>query len=242
MRFIVVDGILDTRLVYVSLISKYDKNCEIIHCESAEDALWKSLEKTPDVIIASDKLSFRSAFDLSKIIDARDLKIPIIVISNDESNALDAIKTKVFDFILAPVTFESFVKSMDKLLQFLNGNQLRKGSVEPNDSTFLQLRTQNGFKFIDGAKLAYCKAEGAYTKLVFVNGEILHSSKNLGKIESSLMNQNFVRISRSMLVNKDKVRKIDRKNEQCMLRMEEGLKTLRMTRSCIRKLEEDNLI
>ncbi|MCF7567917.1 LytTR family transcriptional regulator [Sabulilitoribacter arenilitoris] len=69
------------------------------------------------------------------------------------------------------------------------------------------LATSDGFDFIEVNKILYCKAEGSYTEFVINNSEKLLVSKHLKEYENLLLEQDFMRVHNSYLINLKEVKK-----------------------------------
>ena len=197
MKFLVVDGLRDTRLFYKEQIESISNNAEVIQCMSAEDAIFNVIDREPDIIVTSEILSFRNSFELARILNKMGSRIPVIVIANDTTNALQAIKNNVFDYLLMPVNKDDFKKSVAEAIEYIDKQLILKyGSKNKNNSN-LKIRLSiatSGYKLIDAEKIAYFMSNGSYTEIYYTNGETDMSSYYLGKIEKIMEDYNFMRI------------------------------------------------
>ncbi|MCF8361138.1 MAG: LytTR family DNA-binding domain-containing protein [Prolixibacteraceae bacterium] len=236
MRLLIIDGIDSTRNEYIELIDKKYLS-DVSEANSAEDAAFHILERKPDVIITSDILSFRSGYDLARLIDNVDLKIPVIVIANDTDRAILAINNNVFDFLVKPVSSTRLNNAIENALNMIK--ETYENSVISNlKDVKIKINTPSGFRLIELNQLLYCEAEGTYTKLFFNDGEWYYSTYNLGKIEKLIKDYFFIRINRSVLINLSKVKLIDKKDESCIL--EDGIKvSFKISKKKIREMEKD---
>lgn len=241
MDFLIVDGLQKTRDEYRKLIESSVQNVQVFESNNAEDALFTLFDKGGDIIICSEVLSFRSSYELALLIKKIKPEIPIIVIANDKTNAIKAIKSNVFEYLIKPINPNEFKKSLINASEYV-----KTMSVLPNnavqDKIKIRIGLTNGYKLVDINKLAYCMAEGAYTQLYYENGENDFSGYYLGKIEKKLENLNFSRINRSVLVNLRMVKQIDKRNETCEIEIGEQLKVFKMTKACLLKLQNDNIL
>jgi two-component system LytT family response regulator len=237
MRLLIIDGIVSTRNEYINLIdNKYLS--DVSEANSAEDAAFHILERKPDVIITSDVLSFRSGYDLAKLITDLDLKIPVIVISNDTDRAILAITNNVFDFIVSPVNSLRLNDAIERALGTIKEMYESKDKAPDTADVKVKINTPSGFRLIELNRLMYCEAEGTYTKLYFNDGEWYYSTYNLGKIEDLIKDYFFIRINRSVVINLRKVKFINKKDETCVL--EDGLQAkFKMTKKKIREMEKN---
>jgi len=237
MRLLIIDGIASTRKEYIDLIDKKYLS-DVSEANSAEDAAFHILKRRPDVIITSDVLSFRSGYELARLVNDSDLKIPVIVISNDTDRAILAISNNVFDFMVRPVKalrLNNAIENAFCTIKEMYGNKVKK--TDTNDVK-VKINTPSGFRLIEIDKLMYCEAEGTYTKLFLSDGEWYYSTYNLGKVENLIKDFFFIRINRSVVINLRKVKVINKKDETCIL--EDGLEAkFKITKKKIREMEKN---
>ena len=246
MKFLVVDGLRDTRLFYKEQIDSICDNAEVFQCMSAEDAIFNVIDKEPDIIVTSEILSFRNSFELVRVLNKMGSKIPVIVIASDDTNALQAIRNNVFDYLMMPVEKEVLKSSVAKAIDYIDKQLLLKYGDKNKNSSQPKIRlsiTTSGYKLVDSEKIAYFTSNGSYTEIHYTNGETDMSSHFLGKIEKMMEDYLFMRISRSVIINLNKLRKIDRQQKICELEYMNEVRTFSITSSNIKKLEEaGNLI
>ncbi|MDA3815922.1 MAG: LytTR family DNA-binding domain-containing protein [Prolixibacteraceae bacterium] len=237
MRLLIVDGISSTREEYIDLVDKKYLS-DVSEANSAEDAAFHILERKPDVIITSDVLSFRSGYELVKLVDELDLGIPVIVISNDTDRAILAINNNAFDFIVKPVSAIRLNNAIDNALNTIKEMYGHTGRISNIKDVKVKINTTSGFRLIELNKLMYCEAEGTYTKLFFEDGGWYYSTYNLGKIENLIKDYFFIRINRSVLINLSKVKLINKKDELCVL--EDGIRvSFNISKKKIREMEKN---
>ncbi|HKM92288.1 MAG TPA: LytTR family DNA-binding domain-containing protein [Prolixibacteraceae bacterium] len=241
MKFLVVDAVPETRDKYRELVLNAVPNVEIFDALSAEDALFQFVDKQADIIISSEMLIFRNGFELTRIIKKLKSDVPVILIADDDKHAIDAIKSEVFDYLVAPSSVNQIVDSVNKAVAFIN----QKLDKKPNDNTLqikLKVGLNNGYKLIDFNELAYCIADGAYTKIFYTNGDTDLSGFYLGKIEQKLLSFNFMRINRSVIVNMKFIRHIDKRKELCQIEVAGNILSFKMTRTNIHKMQIENIL
>ena len=219
MKFLVVDGLRTTRLFYKEQIESITPNADIIQCMSAEDAIFNVIDKEPDIIISSDILSFRNCFEMVRILNKMEKKIPVIVIATDESNALHAIKMNVFAYLQMPVENDILKKTIEDALEFIDDQLVLKygGRKSKPVGAKIRLSTVSGYKIIDSDDIAYFLSEGHYTKIYYNDGGSDTSSYFLGKIEEIMEDYHFMRISRSAIINLKNIHSVDRIKRICVL-------------------------
>jgi DNA-binding LytR/AlgR family response regulator len=227
------------------LVKKQLKNVseitKIVESYSAEDALFTILELEPSIIIISNDLPGRSGFELAYLLQKIKFNSFLIILSNNPDNAIDAIKSKVFDYLIYPFPGERLVKAVQNAVISIEEMKQLKLTQSSEDPTKVRLTVLNGFILADLNQLSYCKADGAYTRLFFNNGRSEYSSHSLGKIEEILSKHQFLRINRSVMVNMRMLKEINEKGKFCMIDTGKEIIRLEISNLGIRKLEEKQL-
>jgi two-component system, LytTR family, response regulator len=242
MKLLIVDGIADTRNYYRGLVEKCIPNATVFECMNAEDAFFQLFEHGAEMIISSEILSFRSGYDLTRLVNKLMPQIPIIIIANDENHALDAIKTKVFEYLVKPLSENDFASALLKAVVFVGQRIADNQRSESSVKVRVRIGLSKGYKLVELDSIAYCIAEGAYTHIFYTNGTSDFSGYYLGRIEEILNGYHFARINRSVLVNLKQIKHIDKREELCEVEVGNDLKLFKMTKTCLQKLHKDNII
>lgn len=245
MKFLVVDGLRKTRLFYKNQIECICSYAEIIPCISAEDAIFNVIDKEPDIIVASEVLSFRNSFELARILKKMGRRIPLIVISTDDTNALQAIKNDVFAYLLMPILNDVLKDAIEHAIDYINDQLLLKYGTKRNKKKppIKLTLTNSEYKFIDLEKVVYFAASQSYTEIHYVDGKTDLSCLSLGKIDRMMKDYLFMRISRKTIINLKNIQRIDRKKKVCAVDYMGDLKTFAITPDNLKKLvEASNLI
>jgi DNA-binding LytR/AlgR family response regulator len=235
--------VIDDKATLMLVKNQLKDICEvgtIVESNSAEEALFLIMDAKPHFVISSDKLPQRSGFELARIINKNKLNIPVIIISSDASMAVEAIRNRVFDFLVLPFPIEKLINSVRKLLSEVQ-RQDNNPPTSPNNS-MVRIATNNGFRLIELDKITHCQADGAYTKLFFSNGTIEYCSAYLGKVEKLLKASNFVRINRGTIVDLDRIKFIDKKQRCCIIETCHEDNQLRISRANMKLLIDSNII
>ncbi|MDA3881014.1 MAG: LytTR family DNA-binding domain-containing protein [Prolixibacteraceae bacterium] len=241
MKLLIVDGIPETRNYYLENIAGEYKT-DVFHAVSAEDAAFQILDIKPDIVVISEILSFRSGFELARIIQKNEMNIPVILIANDADNAIQAIGNNIFDFLLMPLSSKMMNLSIKKAIQFIREIHTSEELVKsPKEDVKVRMKTIKGYRLIDMQHMLYCEAEGAYTNLFFNDGTSYYTTYNLGRIEGLIKTYNFIRINRSVLVNLSRVREVNKKDGKCIIDDEKST-SFKMSKKYIRKLETESIL
>lgn len=242
MKLLVVDGLAETRKLYGERIKGLVPNVEVLESTSAEDALFVLLESHVDLIICSEVLSFRSAFDLVALLNHLKIKIPTIVMANDANNAIEAIRSNVFDFLVQPVDDQQLATSVQNALIHL-GKHIERNEEEQHPAPEkIRLSTNSGYQVLDLEHVAYFKADGSYTTIFLKDGKTVYSSYYLGKIEKLVSDYYFLRVNRAVIINIKLIKLIDKRNERCLIEYDGKVKEFKLTRQQLKKFEENQLL
>ncbi|HPS12573.1 MAG TPA: response regulator [Prolixibacteraceae bacterium] len=243
MTLLVVANDLELRLLIKSQLKKIKEIMSILECDSAEDALFILLEKQPDVIIASDVLKGRSGLELASLLRKINFSSPLIILSNNPDRAIDAIKAKVFDFLIYPFNGEKLAESVRDAMAEVKKKKGMLITEEPSPENMkIKISVPNGFSLVDLNLLSHCKADGSYSELFFTNGKVECSSYNLGKLEDILEKYHFARINRSVIVNMRMLKDVNEKEYFCVIDTGTELLRFNTTKMSVKNLAKTHLI
>ena len=126
----------------------------------------------------------------------------VIIVSAYEQYAIKGYELDVVDYLLKPVTFERFVKAVNKTHELLD----LKSTVEPHKYIFVKSDKQ--LKKILLIDILFIESmENYVTIYTTTSREVVYST--LKQIQESLSSENFIQIHRSYIVNIENVQAID---------------------------------
>lgn len=137
------------------------------------------------------------------------LKTPPIVIicSAYAEYALQSYELDVLDYLLKPVTFNRFTKSVIKAKEYFELRQKGKSNLYLADDYFY-VKCNNTIEKINLSDLVYLEAMGNYVT-IHTKDRKLVTYLTLKGVEDYLPKEKFVRIHKSYLVPIDKIQQID---------------------------------
>lgn len=211
---------------------------------NSEEALLTILNYTPDIIFLEFPAPGKSGKQLIRFIKAQLPSTIIILISSSKEYASDAIHHEIFNYLLKPVTPEELKKVIHKALTHRQSNlqnRINQLLNQTPEETKLRFQTVRGYVFVDPDEIIYCKADGPYTEFIPTNGQTFSCPISLTKIEQILSPLNFLRISRSNLINMRYLRKIFKDSNSVSLSVDGKEYLVKGSRSQIRNLlKSDN--
>jgi DNA-binding LytR/AlgR family response regulator len=187
----------------------------IVNAEDTDAALLKVIDLNPDIVFLEYPVKGKTGAGIIKFIQSKLPAKAIVFVSKTTDYAAEAIRFEVYDYLLKPVTKSELGRILEKVQLRKQPNlQSRINEIIENklEDSRLRINTTKGFAIINSDEILYCKSYGAYTELHLTNNSKELTYMSLSKIEEILVPFNFVRISRSILINKNYIRKLLRTN------------------------------
>jgi DNA-binding LytR/AlgR family response regulator len=130
----------------------------------------------------------------------RTLKNPpaIILTTAHRDFAIEAFDLNVMDYLLKPISFERFLKSVNKFFYWKQGNSTLVVSSYGNED-FIYLKADRKSHKIILNEILYIESLDDYVK-VFLKKKTLITHENISTLEQRLPNTQFARIHRSFIV------------------------------------------
>jgi DNA-binding LytR/AlgR family response regulator len=157
-------------------------------------------EKNVDLILLDIEMPGISGMDFLNTFK----DIPeVVIISSKKDYAAEAFENNVTDYIVKPVTYERFLKAINKV-----NNSENSLKVDSENADFIFVRHKNRLQRVAINEIDYTEANADYVNLVA--GEmkyVIHSS--MKNIEAKLPSRQFVRVHRSFIVNLSKVKTVE---------------------------------
>ncbi len=236
---VIVDDEPAAREILSGLIADYFPDVKVVaNAGSADEAIGIILAEDPDIVFLDIDMPGKNGFEVARTIGEQNFQTTIIFVTAFNQFAIDAIRCAAFDYLLKPVSVndlkasfnrlkgrrktESLHESMDRLLSCLNREKL----------SFI---CTSGRIFIDTLNILYCEADGNYTDLYLMDGNRQTVSQNLTSVENQLIGKGFSRISRSVLINRRHLHKINKKEKKCILQVDGKSHSLDIKGSYLRK-------
>jgi DNA-binding LytR/AlgR family response regulator len=170
-------------------------NC-VNTCRSAIEAFAVLHEKKIDVIFSDIEMPGISGINFLKSLKTA----PKIIFTTAYPNyAVDAFEIEAVDYLLKPITFERFIKAVQKL--GFNKEEVTLNKQENDTNLHIFLKVDRRLVKIDFDAIVYIEAYGDYLK-VHTHERIYVTYMTLSKLEQLLPASKFTRIHRSTIINK----------------------------------------
>lgn len=214
LRAVIVEDERHSRETLKNLLEEFCVDITVIGtAANVNDAVKTIKELKPDVVFLDIELQTGTGFDV--LGQVSHLNFEVIFTTAFEQYAIKAIKFSSLDYLLKPIDLDELQRAVNKAQTKKNKAVYKKQletlmlnlkSQKPNLNKIC-LATSDGFEFIEINDIIYCKAEGSYTIFKLKNSEKLLVSKNLKEYENLLLEQGFMRVHNSFLINLKEVKK-----------------------------------
>ena len=173
--------------------------------DNAMDAI---LKETPSLVFINIDNTFEKPFQFVSELNFYSEKIPILIaISTSKEKAYDVIKNGFFDLLLNPLTDLEIRKS---ILNFQKKNPV-------NNKKNICLKSYKDYQYLNTDEILFLKADNNTTDFYMSDGNTISAFKTLKTFEN-LLPENFLRIHKSYIVNKNCVSRIQYGKFLCSIR------------------------
>ena len=204
-KVVIIDDEISGRNVIRQYLSLYCENVEIIgEADSVKSGTELLTNESPDIVFLDIQMQDGTGFNILEALPERNFKV--IFVTSFDQFALKAIKFCAADYILKPVDPDEFVEAVERVQADLEKQNLADNRIDEmltNMSNFSKvgLPTADGVKFVKVDDIVRCEADGSYTTVFMNDGDKILISKNLKTYEELFVDNKFLRVHKSHLIN-----------------------------------------
>ena len=146
---------------------------------------------------------------------------PYVIMTTAYDNyALQGFDLDVVDYMLKPISFERFIKGVNKVMERMqkekpDAAEQKSETVSapslPSDSNYFFVKTETRIEKVEMAEVMYVEGMGDYWRIVTKSRRIM-TLMNAKRIEEILREPNFCRVHKSYFVAMDKIDFVERKH------------------------------
>jgi two-component system LytT family response regulator len=213
LKAFIVEDEKHSRQTLINLLEEFCDAVTIIGtADSVETALDLIPKLNPDVVFMDIELNSGTGFDI--LTQLPELNFEVIFTTAFDQYAIKAVKFCSLDYLLKPIDIEELQEAVNKAKNIKDKESykkqletLLKNIKNSATNSKICLATSDGFEFINVSEILYCKAEGSYTSFTLKDNSNLLVSKHLKEYETLLLDQSFMRVHNSFLINLKEVKK-----------------------------------
>jgi len=201
--------IIDDEPLAINVIKNYleqIKDFDLIDSfTNAIDGLNYLKEKSVDLIFLDINMPLLDGLNFIENLETKPL---IIIVSAHEEFAIKSYELDVLDYLVKPISFPRFIKSINKVNKQLVGQKLsQNSSVDTRPYIFVKIEKKKMKKiYLDEILVIECLKD--YLKIITPTTKyIIHET--LSNFTEYLPAENFVRIHRSFTIAMDKIDTIE---------------------------------
>ena len=201
LRVLIVD---DERLARAALkrLLFPESDAEIVgEAENIKDSLEQIKEKKPNLVFMDIELRNSNGFD---IFDKLENPPVVVFVTAYAEHAVKAFSVNATDYLLKPVSQSRLRETLNRVKQKLSESV----KEDLNNTATLELKIPGRSVVIPTNEIAALKADGDFTHVILVNQPALMICRTLLSLEKSLLQPCFLRIGRSVIINRKYVRSI----------------------------------
>lgn len=206
-RCMVVDDEPLARRVLAKHIASVRSLTLAAECGSAEEAAAILHENAIDLMFLDVRMPGVTGLDLLKTLTDP----PKVILTTAHSEyALAGYEYSVVDYLLKPISFERFLKAVNKLTPHVTSEPSQlEFATRPLDSIFLRADRVDHKVFFD--EISYLESYGNFVKVHLDRGMIL-VAKTMAAFEKMLPAELFLRVHRSFIVSLSRIDVVGRGN------------------------------
>src|SRR5580658_837313 len=185
----------------------------LAECANGFEAVKAIAEKKPDLVFLDVQMPKLNGFEVLELIGQ---EVAVIFVTAYDQYAMRAFDEHAVDYLLKPFSLERFQKALERARQRLGAAagippaaELARAARPPQE--FLQrIVVKDGARvhIIPVDKLDYAESQDDYVSL-HSQGKSYLKEQTISSLEAALDPQRFVRIHRSVIVNLERVAKIE---------------------------------
>lgn len=208
--------IIDDEPIALEKLGKYVAKVPFLElvgvCESGLDAIGLLAETQVDLIFTDINMPDLNGMEFVKTLSSPPM---VVFITAYAQYAVESYRMSAVDYLLKPYGFAEFQRAANKALEMYSSRVREAGSnsagpevVNSNDSIFIKVDYR--YVRVSLASIRYIKGYGEYLQLYTdVNASPLLTLSSFAEIRERL-NDNFIQIHRSYIVNMNQVECISR--------------------------------
>jgi two-component system LytT family response regulator len=90
--------------------------------------------------------------------------------------------------------------------------------IKSNQVKTVTVNSASTIDFISINDIVYCRSDSSYTTIILFNKKMLTSSKQLKEFEELFIYENFIRISKSLLINTKQIQSYNKRTGQVTMK------------------------
>ncbi len=204
-------AIIDDEPLAVELLVSYVKKIPFMELcgkySNAVDAMKGMADKPVELVFLDIQMPELNGLELSRMLPET---TRVVFTTAFEQYAIDSYRINALDYLLKPISYPEFLEACNKALQWF---MMTKQAEEPKAAEATSIFVKSEYKLlqIELDDIRYIEGLKDYVKIYTEQSpHPILSLMNMKAIEQMLPSSRFIRVHRSFIVQKSKIREIDR--------------------------------
>jgi DNA-binding LytR/AlgR family response regulator len=200
-KYLIVDDEPLARKLIQSHAGKVEMLEEAGICNNAIDAANFLRANKVDILFLDIQMPELTGIDFIKSLK----RPPLIILTTAHREfAADAFELDVFDYLVKPISFDRFLKSINKII---DGRAVLTPQDKETTIPIVQIKADRKIFPVPTSEIIYIESLDNYVK-VYLDGRTLITHETITSLEEKLGAGSFVRIHRSFIININHVQSI----------------------------------
>lgn len=196
--------IVDDEPLAQQILEKYINQIEALHlvskCSNAFEAINILHQEKIDILFLDIKMPSLSGLDMLKTIENQ----PKVILTTAFSDyGVESYEYGVVDYLLKPISFERFLKTINKILlpQNIDFKNIKSEENVTTQPTFIFFKADKKIVKYYLADILFIEGSGNYIKVHSKNDKPLMVLDKLSDLLEKLPSKQFLRIHKSFIIN-----------------------------------------
>ena len=204
--------IVDDEPIAQQILESYISQIDSLHiagkCSNAFEALNVLHQEQIDILFLDIKMPSLSGLEMLKTLQ----NPPKVILTTAFSEfGVESYEFGIVDYLLKPISFERFLKAVNKIVIPKSANLEKEENEEKlsSDPTFIFFKADKKIHKYYFSEILFIEGSGNYVKIHTKNDKPLMVLDKLIELYDKLPQKNFIRVHKSFIVNVSHIQKIE---------------------------------
>jgi DNA-binding LytR/AlgR family response regulator len=204
--------IVDDEPIAQQILESYISQIDSLHiagkCSNAFEALNVLHQEHIDILFLDIKMPSLSGLEMLKTLQ----NPPKVILTTAFSEfGVESYEFGIVDYLLKPISFERFLKAVNKIVIPKSTNLEKEENDEKlsSDPTFIFFKADKKIHKYYFSEILFIEGSGNYVKIHTKNDKPLMVLDKLIELYDKLPQKNFIRVHKSFIVNVSHIQKIE---------------------------------
>ena len=207
LRTLVVDDEALARRNLTVLLSRDPDVGSVVECGSGHEAIAEIKRAKPDLVFLDVQMPELDGFDVLEMLGS-DMPPAVIFVTAYDEYALRAFEAGALDYLLKPFDDARFARALERAKERAKERNSRGAPHDRSAVSRIAVKNRGQTLFVNVSEIDWIEAASYYACLHV--GDATHIvRRTLQELEQDLDGRTFVRIHRSIIVNCDRVSRLE---------------------------------